>query len=62
MFAALKRALWLEKGAQGEPWVVGRYRRTAMACARRGWAAPYQVTPGGQVFYRITDEGRWLIA
>lgn len=60
MLRALRQALWLEKGPQGEPWVAGRYRRTAQACVRRGLAEEYRVTSGGQVFYRITPAGREL--
>lgn len=64
MRRALRRALELEKGVQGEPWVAGRYRRTAVACARRGLAEEYRVTdtPGAQVFYRITPAGREAVA
>ena len=61
MLAALRNALRLEQGYQGEPWVAGRYRRTALACARRGLADEYRVTPNGRPYYRISDVGRALV-
>lgn len=63
MQRALRRALDLEKGVQGEPWVAGRYRRTAVACARRGFAEEYRVTdtPGAHIYYRITPAGRDVV-
>lgn len=66
MLRALRHAVRLEKGAQGEPWVAlpGERRapsRTGRACARRGWAAEYRVTPGGAPYYRITPAGRDLL-
>lgn len=57
MRAAMKLALWLERCC-GEAWVRGRYRRTAVAIHRRGWADTYQITPGGQIFYLLNDTGR----
>lgn len=62
MLAALRGALRLEQGAQGEPWVVSRYRRTCVACVRRGLATEYQITPGGRVYYRISEAGRRYVA
>lgn len=62
MLAALRNALLLERGAQGEPWVSGRYRRTGVACWRRGLATEYRVTPDGRPYYLISDAGRRYVA
>lgn len=60
MTRAIRRALELERGPQGTPWVAGRYRRTAPAVARRGWADTYRVTADGQLFYVLNTAGRAL--
>lgn len=61
MARAIRRAIDLERGLQATPWVVGRYRRTAIAIARRGWADTYRVTDDGQTFYVLNDAGRALV-
>lgn len=58
MAKALADALTLENGLQGEPWVAGRYQRTAQACVRRGLADTYRVTPQGRDYYLLNDNGR----
>ncbi|MDL5159465.1 hypothetical protein [Actinomycetospora termitidis] len=63
MLRALRHAVALEKGAQGEPWVALPTERRApsrygRACARRGLAEEYRVTPDGTLYFRITPAGR----
>lgn len=63
MLASLRRALELESGYQGEPWVTSRYWRVPPALVRRGWAEEYRVTPRGRTYYRMTPAGRaWVAA
>lgn len=61
MLTALRRAAELARGPQGEPWVAHRHHAVAPACARRGYASEYRVTPDGRVFYRATSAGLALV-